>query len=135
MVGLLYLRDHGSGMLPVERSLSARFLLSPGFVDQGAAEVHCLPPLTPACGAGNRCARRETELPFSLDVLPTSSSRVSSNHLCEEGLRGPGRGGGGEGGKGAPLRDGGRRYKFERCFYKASPSPLGPISSLGQEHQ
>lgn len=69
------------------------------------------------------------ELPFSLDVLSTVSPCVSLNHLYEEGVVGrPGRR------IQEPFSEnGGPRYGFERCFHKASPSPMGPISSRGPE--
>lgn len=92
MMGLLYLGGPGSGMLPRERPFPARYLLHPGCVGQEAAEGHLPPPLTPTSRrvkvpGWQRWAWRDTaEMPFSLNVLPASSPRVSRNHLCKEGL-------------------------------------------------
>lgn len=70
--------------------------------------------------------------PFSRGVPPASCPRVSQNHLCEEGWEEAW-----EGSPGASLPVGGPTCRFERCFYKASPNPTGPISSprLGPERR
>lgn len=133
LVGLLCLGGPGSRTLPREQPVPAGLSAVPRAHgpggSRGALGAIADPPRAARQGQGEGRAAggpggtlQSCLSPWmsSLLALPEEAATTCVRRGWEEAR---------EGSPGASLPDGGPRYGFERCFYKASPNPMGPISS------